>query len=277
MNTNKSKIAFDIADEIFDIKNEDKYIIRQEKAGKYCKICEIEIKSDKNPYSKRKGYYTSIEFLDLQDNSVYKEVRKYLTEYISEFVNALVKKKKKSILIVGIGNETYSPDALGPKVTRRIVPTSHIKSKSIKNKISCIVPGVMGTTGLESLSIVKGIINENKFDLVIVIDSLTTNSITRLNHVIQITDTGMVPGSGVNNSRKEFTKESLGIPLICIGIATVISLNSLCQEIINGVGIKRKIRLKNEDNLMLTSKEIESRIEILTLLISESINYSLHQ
>ena len=147
-----------------------------------------------------------------------------------------------------------------------------IDEKNYKSKVSCIIPGVMGVTGLESFTIVKGIVNENDFDVIIVIDALTTHSITRLNHVIQITDTGLVPGSGVNNARKAFTKENFNVPLISIGIATVIPLNSIYQEVLNSLRINKEIKLNNEQNLILTIKEIESRIELLTTLIADSLN-----
>ena len=157
-----------------------------------------------------------------------------------------------------------------------MIPTSHLDISNINSKVSCLIPGVMGITGLESYTIVKGVLNEENFDLIIVIDSLTTNSIFRLNHVIQITDTGLVPGSGVNNRRKEFSKESLNVPIISIGIGTVISLNSIYQELLNHLEISKKVKLKDEDNLVLTIKEIEYRIEILTSIIAESLNLSLN-
>ena len=215
----KNKLVFDIADEIFDEHNENEYLIRKELESKYCKIIETEIKSNDNPFNKEKGLYTSLEFDDLHDDRVYEEVKTYLSKYLTSFISELTSKKKPAILIVGIGNEEYSPDALGPKVIKKIIPTSHIDYKYVNTKVSCLIPGVMGITGLESFTIVKGVLNEMKFDLVIVIDSLTTN--------IQITDTGLVPGSGVNNSRKAFKKEELNVPIISIGIATVISLNSI--------------------------------------------------
>ena len=195
---------------------------------------------------------------------------------MTSFISELTSKKKPAILIVGIGNEEYSPDALGPKVIKKIIPTSHRDYKYVNTKVSCLIPGVMGITGLESFTIVKGVLNEMKFDLVIVIDSLTTNSIFRLNHVIQITDTGLVPGSGVNNSRKAFKKEELNVPIISIGIATVISLNSIYQELLTYLEIDKKIKVKKDDNLMLTIKEIEMRIEILTSLIADALNMSLN-
>ena len=159
---------------------------------------------------------------------------------------------------------------------KKVFPTSHLNSKDFKSKVSCIIPGVMGVTGLESFTIVKGILNENKFDVIILVDALTTNSIFRLNHCIQITDTGLVPGSGVNNHRKAFNKESLNVPVISIGIATVISLDSIYNELLNGLEIEKKIKVKKEKNLMLTIKEIEDRIEILTTLISDSLNMILN-
>lgn len=151
-------------------------------------------------------------------------------------------------------------------------PTSHLDTKKYKSKVSCVIPGVMGVTGLESFTIVKGLVNENDFDVIIVIDALTTHSITRLNHVIQITDTGLVPGSGVNNSRKAFTKENLNVPLISIGIATVIPLSSIYQELLNNLRINKNIEINQEENIILTTKEIEYRIEILTSLIADALN-----
>lgn len=273
---NKNKLVFDIADEIFDDQNEDKYLIRKELEAKYCRIIETEVKSNNNPYDKEKGLYTSIQFDDLNDDKVYEEVKKYLSKYLSSFIKELTNKKKPSILVVGIGNEEYSPDALGPKVIKKMIPTSHLDISNINSKVSCLIPGVMGITGLESYTIVKGVLNEENFDLIIVIDSLTTNSIFRLNHVIQITDTGLVPGSGVNNRRKEFSKESLNVPIISIGIGTVISLNSIYQELLNHLEISKKVKLKDEDNLVLTIKEIEYRIEILTSIIADALNLSLN-
>lgn len=273
---NKNKLVFDIADEIFDDQNEDKYLIRKELEAKYCRIIETEVKSNNNPYDKEKGLYTSIQFGDLNDDKVYEEVKKYLSKYLSSFIKELTNKKKPSILVVGIGNEEYSPDALGPKVIKKMIPTSHLDISNINSKVSCLIPGVMGITGLESYTIVKGVLNEENFDLIIVIDSLTTNSIFRLNHVIQITDTGLVPGSGVNNRRKEFSKESLNVPIISIGIGTVISLNSIYQELLNHLEISKKVKLKDEDNLVLTIKEIEYRIEILTSIIADALNLSLN-
>ena len=268
----KNKLQFDIADEIFDKFQENTYLSRKEVNAKYCRLIETTIKTSDNPYNKEKGLYTSIQFEDLNEENVYQEVKNYMIKYVSNFIESLTSKKKPSILIVGIGNEEYSPDALGPKVVKKMFPTSHLDEKNYKSKVSCIIPGVMGVTGLESFTIVKGIVNENDFDVIIVIDALTTHSITRLNHVIQITDTGLVPGSGVNNARKAFTKENFNVPLISIWIATVIPLNSIYQEVLNSLRINKEIKLNNEQNLILTIKEIESRIELLTTLIADSLN-----
>lgn len=267
-----SKNNFDIADEIFKNKDEDEYLIRKEVETKYTTIKETIIKSDNNPFNKEKGLYTTIEFDDLYQEDVYLEVKRYLEKYLKSFIKELTKVKRPSILIVGIGNEEFSPDALGPKVIKKVFPTSHLDDKRIKNEVSCIIPGVMGVTGLESFMIVKGILNEKKYDLLIVIDSLTTHSISRLNHVIQITDTGLTPGSGINNKRKAFNKNSLKVPVISLGIATVISLNSIYQELINALDINKRIKLNENDNIYLTIKEIESRIELLTTLISDTLN-----
>lgn len=267
---------FDIADEIFTEINEDNFIVKKEVKSKHCKVVETTIKDDDNPYNKSKGLYTSIEFEDIQDSMTYQEVKKYLVKYINAFIKELTDSKCPKILVVGIGNEEYSPDALGPKVIKKIYPTSHLSMPDLKSKISCLIPGVMGVTGLESFTIVKGVLEKEDFDVLVLIDSLTTNSIKRLNHVIQITDTGLTPGSGVNNHRKTFSKEELKLPIISIGIATVISLDSIYNELLNQLEIDKKVKVKEENNLMLTIKEIEYRIEVLTSLISESLNDSLN-
>lgn len=272
----KQNKDFDIADEIFDELTEDKYIIRKEVEANFVKLVEVEIKSSDNPYRKEKGLYTTIEFTDLYEREVYDETKLFLVKYLTSFIKELTNKKKPSVLIVGIGNEEYSPDALGPKVAKKMIPTSHLHEMDYKSRVSCLIPGVMGVTGLESFTIVKGVLNETQFDLVIVIDALTTHSINRLNHVIQITDTGLVPGSGVNNHRKAFNKENLKVPLISIGIATVISLKSIYEEFILNIEIENKYKLKDDKNIVLTIKEIEDRIEVLTTLISDSLNASLN-
>ncbi|MDD6301935.1 MAG: GPR endopeptidase [Bacillales bacterium] len=272
---NKS-LKFDIADEIFTHYYEDDIILKKILDKRMIKIKEVNVKKEDNPFRIKKGIYTTISYTDLSNDNVYKKVEKYLSQYIEDFIKKLTKKDKPFILIVGVGNEDYSPDSLGPKVIKGINPTSHLDEEYFDKKVACIIPGVMGITGLESSKIVQGIISQYDIDLIITIDSLSTTSISRLYHVIQITNTGMAPGSGVNNTRKEISQKELKIPTISLGIATVISLEAIVSEIedLSKKTIKRK--KLNYPDIILTTKEIEAKIDILASLIADSLNKALN-
>ena len=140
------------------------------------------------------------------------------------------------ILVVGLGNEYVTPDALGPKVVADIDVTRHIlkyMSQVLEpntRPVSAISPGVLGTTGIETLEILKGIVDNTKPKLIIIIDALASKSIERISSTIQLADTGITPGAGVGNTRKEISKETLGIPVIAIGIPTVVELATLVSD-----------------------------------------------
>lgn len=129
---------------------------------------------------------------------------------------------KEEILIVGLGNEEVTPDALGPNVIKDVEVTRHIIKylpqyiDENARPVSAIAPGVLGTTGIETLEIIKGVVDNIKPKLVIVIDALASRSIERISSTIQLSDTGIVPGAGVGNTRKEISEQTLGIPVIAL-------------------------------------------------------------
>ena len=136
------------------------------------------------------------------------------------------------VLVVGLGNIYVTPDSLGPKVINEIEVTRHIINylpqyvKEGTRMVSAISPGVLGTTGIETMEILKGIVDNIKPKLVIVIDALASRSIERISSTVQLSDTGIVPGAGVGNTRSEISKETLGIPVVAIGIPTVVDIFS---------------------------------------------------
>lgn len=257
------KQIYDVADEIFDktLKNPFATIKKIEK--KHLSIYETNIKKNKNPYFKEKGIYCSFNFQDISSKENYNELKKYLLKYIKEFILILTKKKKPNILLVGLGNENYIPDSLGPSV---------IKNISINNfpnrKIGCLIPGVMAITGMETSDIIKGVLKVHDYDLVIAIDSLATSSFSRLNKTIQITNTGIIPGSGVKNYRKAINYSTLKVKVLTIGIATIIPYSKLFEEIISKYDIQDESPF---EEMFLTNKDIENDISFLTLLLSEVI------
>ncbi len=211
--------------------------------------------------------------------------------------------KQGEILIVGLGNIYVTPDALGPKVTNEIDVTRHIIKylpqyvEEGTRPVSAIAPGVLGTTGIETVEILKGIVDNTKPKLLIVIDALASRSIDRISSTIQISDTGIVPGAGVGNTRQEISQNSLGIPVVAIGIPTVVELATLVSD---GIDIfidrlqekaesnEHLNKLQQNDkyeevkealnvgeyNMIVTPKEIDDLIENMKDVVARGINFA---
>lgn len=261
----KRKFYYDIADELFEYEDVGKYATMRKLDQSHFSINETTFNTSKNPFNKEKGTYCSFNFNDLDDDKTYKKLCKYLTKYLNSFIFELTKKEKPSILFVGLGNENYIPDSLGPSVVKNINANYFFKKQ-----IGCLIPGVMASTGMETADIVKGVLKCHDYDLVIVIDSLATASIKRLNKTIQITDTGISPGSGVNNFRKPLTYKELKVKVLTIGIATVIPYQKIIEEYLINHHIEQKV--SNDSNLVFTTKEIEHQIDYLSMLLVKVIN-----
>ena len=203
--------------------------------------------------------------------------------------------------MVGLGNIYVTPDALGPKVVPHIEVTRHILEYMPKampedtRPVSAISPGVLGTTGIETMEVLKGIVDNTHPKFLIVIDALASRSIERISSSIQIADTGIVPGAGVDNKRKEISIKTLGIPVIALGIPTVVDLASITNDCINLFieSLQQKAMsnsylndIKEKDNyeeikealipkdynMIVTPKEIDKLIENMSKIISKGIN-----
>ena len=208
------------------------------------------------------------------------------------------------VLVVGLGNIYVTPDSLGPKVINEIEVTRHIIKylpqyvEEGTREVSAVSPGVLGTTGIETVEILKGIVDNVKPKLAIVIDALASRSIERISSTVQISDTGIVPGAGVGNTRNEISIKTLGIPVIAIGIPTVVEtavlvndsldlfikklqdeaksndyLNNLKQE--DNYEEIREVLVPNDYNLIVTPKEIDDLIENMKDIVAKGINQSL--
>lgn len=191
------------------------------------------MKKEKKPFGKKRGNYIT---LDIQKmNILTEEEMENIAQSLAKEIKQLVENKiqsKEDILIVGLGNEEVTPDALGPNVVKNIEVTRHIIQylpqyiDENARPVSAIAPGVLGTTGIETVEIIKGVVDNVKPKLLIVIDALASRSIERISSTIQLSDTGIVPGAGVGNKRKEISQDTLGIPVIAIGIPTVVDIFS---------------------------------------------------
>ena len=197
------------------------------------KITEVKVinEAGANSIGKPVGSYITIDINKLK-LATDEEIENYGDVLSSELKKLIDKhvQKQDEILVVGLGNIYVTPDSLGPKVINEVDVTRHILKympealEEGTRAVSAISPGVLGTTGMETLEIVNGIVNNVKPKLIIVIDALASRSIERISSSIQLADTGIVPGAGVGNTRKELSQNTLNIPVIAIGIPTVVDL-----------------------------------------------------
>ena len=251
------------------------------------------------------GNYITIDIKKLkiaQDEDIEKSAET-LSNELTKILDSHIDKQGE-ILVVGLGNIYVTPDSLGPKVVNDIEVTRHIINylpqyvEEGTRMVSAISPGVLGVTGIETMEILKGVVQNVKPKLLIVIDALATRSIDRISSSIQIADTGIVPGAGVENTRKEISKRTLGIPVIAIGIPTVVDLATITNECIDIFieSLQEKAmsndylnKLKENDNyeeikealvpkdynMIVTPKEIDKLIENMSKIVSSAINMAM--
>lgn len=270
----------------------------------------IETKVDKelsNKINKKSGDYYLIDISnqDINDSDSLLKVEKCITNVLKKVLNKEKIDVNKKGLIVGLGNLNITPDSLGPRVVDKVIVTRHMFEldkenidKGISN-ICALSPGVMGTTGIETSDIIKAIIEKINLDYIIVVDALKAKDISRINKTIQITNSGINPGSGVGNKRKELSKETLGIPVIAIGVPTVVDAYTIVSNTleylsnfdkdINVLGsIKNASEQEKKEiieltlssrglNMIVSPKEIDIDIENFSEIISGAIDHALHE
>ncbi len=235
---------------------------------------QIETENGAKALGKPIGTYLTLEAPELlvPDEGSHREVSEVLSEQLRE----LIKENVESVLVVGLGNREVTPDALGPEVIGNLYITRHLLREygeyAFPDKkvaaISGMVPGVMAQTGMETLEIIKGIIHETKPQLVIAIDALAARSVKRLGRTIQLADTGINPGSGVGNHRRGLNEESLGVPVIAIGVPTVVDAATIVYDVCQDVD-----KIPNGIvGMFVTPKNIDETVKNLSYTISEALN-----
>lgn len=191
------------------------------------KVTKVEINTPEAAAVMKKpmGIYITLEAEELSEESDQFDL---FAEILADYIERLIPKQTKRILAVGLGNREMTADALGPNTVNQLWITRHYSKQG--EGLSSVIPGVMAKTGMETATIIKGITQETKPELIIVIDALAARSANRLGTTIQLTDTGIQPGSGVGNHRDGINQESLGIPVIAIGIPTVVKTESILKD-----------------------------------------------
>ena len=270
----------------------------------------IETENGAKTMGKPVGTYLTIEAPNLSspDEGIHREVSEELAKYLIEVMEKIIPESEhdKEVLVIGLGNRQSTPDALGPYVADNLNVTRHIVKEYGKYAapeemncvVSAIVPGVMAQTGMETAEIIKGVVRETKPDLLIVIDALAARNSRRLNRTIQIADTGINPGSGVGNYRNAITKETIGVPVIAIGVPTVVDAVTIVSdtmenllsaletsESLKGVGLVlggyseaekyeliKELIAPNLNSMFMTPKDIDETVKRLSYTISEGLN-----
>lgn len=259
----------------------------EEKDGITLTKIEITNENGEKALGKPIGKYITIDAPDIKYNTeTYERVCKLMAEKLIELMGNV---KDKTILVVGLGNGRITPDALGPEAVSKLIVTRHMKNTLGDSfaSLSAISPGVLGTTGIEILSVVKGIVEEINPEVVIVIDALCAKSIKRISTTIQLSDTGIAPGAGVGNRRESLSEETLGKKVISVGVPTVVDAMTIVLESLdeNQNNIKEEDReiiirgvLENEEKrLIVTPSDIDLVIEKAAKTVANGINMAVHK
>lgn len=258
------------------------------------RVTEVKILTENGAKSMRKpiGTYITMEManLALPDEEYHHVVAKELSKYVGNVLQMDKDKEDYTVLVVGLGNRDVTPDALGPHTVECLNVTRHIVKEYGKyamgeeavNMVSAIAPGVMAQTGMESYEIIKGISETTKPDAVIVVDALAARNTKRLNRTIQIADTGIHPGSGVGNHRNEISKETLGVPVIAIGVPTVVDAATIVRDtmenLLSTLETDDKYEMMQEliaphlYGMFVTPKDIDESIDRIGATIAEGLN-----
>ena len=193
-----------------------------------------------------------------------------------EIRTQLAMEPEESVLVVGLGNPDITPDAVGPLAAECVLVTRHLKTWlpeefAAFRPVSVFRTGVLGTTGIESAALVRGVVSLVRPDRVIAVDALSAREAARLCRAVQVTDAGIVPGSGVGNARSALTKETLGVPVVAVGVPTVVDARTLCADLSGA-----EIDLPEDTELFVTPRDIDTRVRDSARLVGYAIDLALH-
>ncbi|MCC8138066.1 MAG: GPR endopeptidase [Clostridiales bacterium] len=273
----------------------------------YTTTVTIETENAAKTMGKPVGTYITLEAPNMStpDEDYHREISEELAKHLNELIGG----RKESVLVVGLGNRDVTPDALGPEVVNNLQITRHMireygrmpDGRESVGEISAIVPGVMAQTGMETLEIIRGVAEETRPHLIIAVDALAARSTKRLNRTIQITDTGINPGSGVGNHRDAINEKTTGVPVIAVGIPTVVDaatiVNDTMEELVDQMDRSEHFQMlggtlgtldyakKHEmirelispslNTMFVTPKDIDETVKYLSYTISEALNLAL--
>ncbi len=267
--------------EIHGIKVEESY---DEKSDVHITKVMIETKNGARAMGKPMGTYVTLEapgMIELEE-----EYHQEISDILAREIRNLLPEpeEEKSILVVGLGNRDVTADSLGPNVVDNLFINRHIVMEYGKRAYNCtkmhlvssLVPGVMAKTGMESAEIIRGVIEQTNPDMVIVIDALAARSTKRLNRTIQITNTGIHPGSGVGNYRNALNEESLHVPVLAIGVPTVVDAATIVGDAVGEYALGEYPNALSElNNMYVTSKDVDAQVQQIGHILCDALNKAL--
>lgn len=259
-------------------------------------VTDVEL-DNTNSLNKKEGNYITIEFDDITDTDNYNRVKDVVIDELKNLLKKIKINKSDSCLFIGLGNSKSTPDSLGPKVSKDIIVTRHIFDLGELDKkyrvVSALIPGVKGTTGIETHDIIESVVNKIKPDFIVAVDALASGSVDRVNKTIQMTDTGIHPGSGIGNARKEISASTIGIPVIGIGVPTVVDASVIVSDTINYMykhyafnkeyskNPKSKLTFNNinylNKNIIINNKDKEDLFGLIGKLNSDEIKILINE
>ena len=285
-------------------------VITEEESIDDVKITRVKIETEEGAQiiGKPIGNYITLDAPQIKDNEPETNEKVFMV-LAKELRRLIGDSKDKSVLVVGLGNWNVTPDALGPKVISYIEVTRHLLEYAPEfvnrplRSVSAISPGVLGTTGMETGEVIRGVVDKIKPDLVIAIDALASRKLERISTTIQIADTGINPGSGIGNKRMALSQETLGVPVIALGVPTVVDAATMANDTIElmldnihkigsqtGVDYDKINNMSQEEkyalikdvlnpyvgDLVVTPKEIDAIISSVSDVVAQGINHALH-
>ena len=307
LNIKRTDLALEMHEMLTEAADELSGVTKETEETEGVKISRIKIgtKQAEEKMGRPIGNYITLELPDI--NLTLSEENEKISTVLKNELKKLIHLNDNSvILIVGLGNRHITPDALGPCVISKLMVTRHLfqyipeQLDEGLRSVSAISPGVLGITGIETVEIVKGIVDKVRPDYVIAIDALAARSVDRIISTVQLTDTGISPGAGVGNNRKGLSEDTLGVPVIAIGIPTVIdaatitsdTIDSLKENMQSPLGVIGSISHMDEDErynlirksadekltgFIVTPKDIDSLIEKTSKIVADGINLTLHE
>lgn len=230
------------------------------------------------------GTYVTVELEDMEFEN--EEIISKGSKAVAHELKKMIKNDTSSVLVAGLGNRSITPDSVGPKAVDKVFVTRHLSE--IKGDfdfdfrpVSAVAPGVLGITGIETGEILSGIAGKIKPDLIICVDALASRSLKRLGTTVQISDSGINPGSGVGNNRREISEKTFSLPVIAIGVPMVVDAATVAEDILKTAGNENPDLIKNSlegksENMIVTPSNVDIISDQAADIISEAINIALH-